>query len=258
MKKLLELAKSAAEEAGELLVKGLGEKRSVSSKSGPTDLVTQYDRNAQELIVDIIQDSYPDHSILAEEEFGVEKSSTKWIIDPLDGTTNYVYDYPIFDVSIGVESEGDMLVGVVHIPVLDETYAAVRGSGATLNGKPISVSSTDELSSSLLSTGFPYDEDLVPKALEVFSNMVRKTRGIRRDGAAAVDLAFVASGRYDGFWELGLAPWDVAAGSLIIEEAGGYVTDFSGEKHDIYDSQGIVATNGEFHSQLLSKLSRVI
>ena len=252
---LLPLAKRAAEEAGELLLDGLGKKRNVSSKSGPTDLVTQYDRNAQELIVEKIQQSYPDHSILAEEELGVEKGSTKWIIDPLDGTTNYVYDHPIFDVSIGIESEGKLLVGVVHIPVLGETYAAVRGAGATLNGEPISVSRTEELSSSLLSTGFPYDEDLVPKALQSFSNLVRKSRGIRRDGAAAVDLVFVASGRYDGFWELGLAPWDVAAGSLIVEEAGGCVTDFSGGDHDIYDSQGIVATNGGFHDQLLSKLS---
>lgn len=255
-KELLKLAKSAAEAAGELLVKGLGEKRNVSSKSGPTDLVTQYDRNAQELIVDIIQESYPNHSILAEEELGVEKSSTKWIIDPLDGTTNFVYDYPLFDVSIGIESDGEMLVGVVHIPVLGETYAAVRGSGATLNGEPVSVTDNEELSSSLLATGFPYDEDLVPKALKIFSSMVRKTRGIRRDGAAAVDLGFVASGRFDGFWELGLAPWDVAAGSLIIEEAGGYVTDFSGKEYDIYDSQGIVATNGKFHDELLDKLSR--
>ncbi|MFB6215047.1 MAG: inositol monophosphatase family protein, partial [Candidatus Bipolaricaulia bacterium] len=156
---------------------------------------------------------------------------------------------------IGVEAEGEMRVGVVHIPVLDETYAAVKGSGATLNGEPISVSSTDELSSSLLSTGFPYDEDLMPRAQEIFSNLLRKSRGIRRDGAAGVDLVYLASGRFDGFWELGLSPWDVAAGSLIIEEAGGCVTDLSGGDHDIYESQGIVATNGDFHKELLRKLS---
>ncbi|MCF7891053.1 inositol monophosphatase [Candidatus Bipolaricaulota bacterium] len=252
---LLDLAKSAAREAGKLLLEGLGKKRDVSSKSGPTDLVTQYDRDSQELIVDIIQDSYPNHSILAEEELGVEKSSTKWIIDPLDGTTNYVYNHPLFAVSIGVESEGDMTVGVIHVPVLGETYAAVRGSGATLNGERISVSTNDELSASLLSTGFPYDDDLMPEALETFSNLVRKTRGVRRGGAAAVDLAFLASGRYDGFWELGLSPWDVAAGSLIVEEAGGSVTDLSGEDHDVYESQGIVATNGKFHKELLKRLS---
>jgi len=252
--KLLELAKSAAEEAGELLLEGLGEERDVSSKSGPTDLVTQYDRDSQDLIVGMVQDSFPDHSILAEEELGVKGSSTKWIIDPLDGTTNYIYNYPLFDVSIGVESEGEMLAGVIHIPVIGETYAAVRGAGATLNGEPVSVSDEKELSSSLLSTGFPYDEDLVPRALEIFSNLARKSRGIRRDGAAGVDLAFVASGRFDGFWELGLSPWDVAAGSLIIEEAGGYVTDFSGEEHDVYDSPGIVATNGEMHGELVEKL----
>ncbi|MBS3735663.1 MAG: inositol monophosphatase family protein [Candidatus Bipolaricaulota bacterium] len=252
---ILDLAKSAAEEAGELLVEGLGKKRMISSKSGPTDLVTQYDRESQELIVDKIQDYYPNHSILAEEELGVERSSTKWIIDPLDGTTNYIYNYPLFDVSIGVEVEGEIRVGVIYVPLLGETYAAVKGSGATLNGEPISVSTTDELSSSLLSTGFPYDKDLMPKARETFSNLLRKSRGIRRDGAAGVDLAYLASGKFDGFWELGLSPWDVAAGSLIIEEAGGYVTDFSGGNHDIYESQGIVATNGNFHEELLSKLS---
>lgn len=252
---ILALAKSAAEEAGELLVEGLGKKRKISSKSGPTDLVTQYDRESQELIVAKIQDTYPNHSILSEEELGVEGSSTKWIIDPLDGTTNYIYNYPLFDVSIGVEAEGEVKVGVIHVPVLGETYAAVKGSGATLNDEPISVSATNELSSSLLSTGFPYDEDLMPKAQKFFSNLLRQTRGIRRDGAAGVDLAYLATGKFDGFWELGLSPWDVAAGSLIIEEAGGYVTDFSGEDHDIYESQGIVATNGNFHKDLLGKLS---
>ena len=255
MEEILELAKSAAKEAGDLVLEGLDAKRNVSSKSGPTDLVTQYDQSSQELIVEKIQESYPGHSILAEEELGVEKSSTKWIIDPLDGTTNYIHNYPLFDVSIGVESDGEMMVGVVHIPVLNETYTAVKGSGAALNGEPISVTGNDELTSSLLSTGFPYDKGLVPRAIEVFSNMVRESRGIRRDGAAAMDLAFVAGGRYDGFWELGLAPWDVAAGSLIIEEAGGMVTDFSGQEHDIYDSRGIVATNGNFHSELIEKLS---
>jgi myo-inositol-1(or 4)-monophosphatase len=252
--KLLELARSAAEEAGKLLLGGLGEERDVSSKSGPTDLVTQYDRDSQDLIVEMIRDSFPDHSILAEEELGVKGSSTKWIIDPLDGTTNFIYNYPLFDVSIGVESEGEMVAGVIHIPVIGETYAAVKGAGATLNGEPVYVSDEDKLSSSLLSTGFPYDKELVPRALEEFSNLVRQSRGVRRDGAAGVDLAFVASGRFDGFWELGLSPWDVAAGSLIVEEAGGDVTDFSGGGHDIYESPGIVATNGEMHGELVERL----
>lgn len=251
----MDLARTAAREAGELLLEGLGKKRRVSSKSGPSDLVTQFDRESQELIVNKIQSSYPNHSILAEEELGVEKSSTKWIIDPLDGTTNYIYNYPLFDVSIGVEMEGEVRVGVIHIPVLDETYASIKGSGATLNGNSISVSQTDELASSLLSTGFPYDENLMPKAGKLFSNFLRKARGIRRDGAAGVDLAFVASGRFDGFWELDLSPWDLAAGSLIIEEAGGYVSDLSGEDHDIYESPGIIASNGRIHEAMLGKIS---
>ncbi|MBS3787504.1 inositol monophosphatase, partial [Candidatus Bipolaricaulota bacterium] len=207
------------------------------------------------LIVDKIRDAYPNHSILAEEELGVKKSSTKWVVDPLDGTTNYIYNYPLFGVSIGVEIEGEMRVGVVRIPVLDETYCAVKGVGATFNGRPISVSSSDDLSSSFLSTGFPYDEELVPKALGEFTRMVKESRGIRRDGTAALDLCYVASGRYDGFWELGLGPWDVAAGSLIVEEAGGCVTDLSGEEYDMYDSEGIVATNGKIHSEMVEKLS---
>jgi len=254
-KDLLQFAKSTAREAGDLLVEGLGEERKVSHKTGPTDLVTQYDRASQELIVEKIQKTYPDHSILAEEEFGVEKSKTKWVVDPLDGTTNYVYNYPLFGVSIAVEFEGEVVVGVVHIPLLDETFSAVKSEGAKLNGAGISVSDTTGVSRSLLSTGFPYDPELVPEALEAFSRLVRKSRGIRRDGAAAPDLSFVAAGRFDGFWELGLSPWDVAAGSLIVVEAGGKVTDFAGDPFDIYDSRGIVATNGKNHRELLQKLT---
>ncbi len=252
---LLATARSVAEEAGELLLEGLKESRNVSHKSSSSDLVTQYDHASQELIVERIQDSFPTHSILAEEEFGLEKSSTKWVIDPLDGTTNYVHNYPLFGVSVAVESEGEVVVGAVHLPVLEETFTAARGAGATLNGEEISVSDTAELSGSLLSTGFPYDTELFPEALAMFSELAGEVRGIRRDGSAAADLAFVASGRYDGFWEIGLSSWDVAAGSLILEEAGGQVSDLSGEDHQLYRSEGIVATNGEIHEEVLGKLS---
>ena len=250
----MDLGVKAAKEAGELLVKGLGETRNVSEKSGRTDLVTQYDHAAQDLIAERIQEKYPDHSILAEEEFSVEGDSVKWIVDPLDGTTNYVYNYPLFCVSIAVEKGGKLKAGVVHIPFIDETFTAVRSQGARLNGDKISVSDGIDFSRSLLSTGFPYDESKVPAAIETFSRMVREARGIRRDGAAALDLSFTAMGRFDGFWELGLSPWDVAAGTLIVREAGGMVTDFSGEEHDLYGSEGIVASNGKIHDELLKRL----
>ncbi len=251
---LLELAESAAKDAGKLLLEGLGKPRDISEKSGRTDLVTQYDHAAQDLIAGRVQENYPDHSILAEEEFSLDKDSTKWIIDPLDGTTNYIYNYPLFCVSIAVAKQGSLDAGVVHVPVIDETFKAKRNQGAWLNDERIDVSDTLDFSRSVLSTGFPYDEDKVPAAIETFSRLVREARGIRRDGAAAMDLSFVGAGRFDGFWELGLSPWDVAAGTLIIEEAGGVVTDFSGEDYDLYDSDGIVATNGEIHDELLEKL----
>ncbi len=250
----LDLGVKAAKEAGELLLEGLGKSREISEKTGRTDLVTQYDHAAQDLIAERIQDEYPDHSILAEEEFTVEGDSIKWIVDPLDGTTNYVYNYPLFCVSIAVEKGGTLEAGVVHIPFLEETFTAVRSRGAWLNGDEVSVSDRVDFSRSLLSTGFPYDESKVPAAIKTFSRMVREARGIRRDGAAALDLSFTAMGRFDGFWELGLSPWDVAAGTLIIREAGGVVTDFSGNEHDLYDSEGIVASNGEIHGELLKRL----
>lgn len=250
----MDLGVKAAKEAGELLVKGLGESRNVSEKSGRTDLVTQYDHAAQDLIRERIQEKYPDHSILAEEEGSVEGDSVKWIVDPLDGTTNYIYNYPLFCVSIAVEKEGTLEAGIVQIPFIDETFTAVKSRGARLNGDKVSVSDRADFSRSLLSTGFPYEESKVSAAIETFSRMVREARGIRRDGAAALDLSFTAMGRFDGFWELGLSPWDVAAGSLIVREAGGVVTDFSGEEHDLYNSEGIVASNGEIHEKLLKRL----
>ncbi|MBS3812828.1 inositol monophosphatase [Candidatus Bipolaricaulota bacterium] len=252
---LLEVAREAAEEAGELLLEGREKKREVSHKSGPTDLVTQFDHASQDLIVSKIREKFPDHSILAEEEVEIEGNDIRWIIDPVDGTTNFVYDYPLFSVSIAVEIRGDTAVGVVHLPVLCETFWAIDGKGARLNGDRVRVSNTGSFEDSLLVTGFPYEKDLVPQAIEVFSKLTRKTRGIRRDGSAAIDLSFVAAGRLDGFWELDLSPWDIAAGSLIVREAGGTVTDFQGGEHDIYDSAGIVASNGLIHEQFIKRLS---
>jgi len=252
---MYEFANSVAEEAGQLLLEGLGENREISHKSGPTDLVTQFDQASQKLIASRIREKYPDHSILAEEELTEHKGATKWIIDPIDGTTNYVYNYPLFSISIAIEREGEIEIGVVRIPVLDETFSARKGKGSRLNGDRISVSDTPEFTQSLLATGFPYDDDLVPEAVDIFTRLARTTRGIRRDGSAALDLSYIAAGRFDGFWELDLSPWDIAAGVLIVKEAGGRVSDFQGNKHNIYTSKGIVATNGKIHSEMIDRLS---
>ncbi len=252
---LLTVARKAAEEAGGLLLESRGKNREVSHKSGPTDLVTQFDHASQDLIVSKISERFPDHSILAEEEVEIKGNEARWIIDPVDGTTNFVYNYPLFSVSIAVEVEGEIKVGVVHLPVLRETFWAVAGEGAWLNGEEIHVSDTDSFKDSLLVTGFPYEKDLVPQAIETFSKLTRKTRGIRRDGSAAIDLSFVAVGRLDGFWELNLSPWDIAAGSLIVREAGGRVTDYQGGEHDIYHSPGIVASNGLIHKEFVTRIN---
>lgn len=252
--KLLNVAKTAAHRAGKMLVEKAQEKRDIAQKSGPTDLVTQFDHASQDIIVKSIHEKFPAHSILAEEEVEIDKEDTRWIVDPIDGTTNFVYNYPLFCVSIAVEQKGEITVGVVYLPVLEETFWGVKGEGAWLNGKNIGVSETATFDNALLCTGFPYDKTLLPQAVETFSRLTRKTRGIRRDGAAAIDLAFVAMGRVDGFWELDLSPWDVAAGSLIVEEAGGKVSDYQGKEHDIFSSSGIVASNGLIHSEFVSRL----
>lgn len=251
---IFEFVKSVAKEAGQLLLEGLNKRVKISRKSGPTDLVTQFDHASQELIASRIRQEYPNHSILAEEKLTENNGTTKWIIDPIDGTNNYVYNYPLFSVSIAIEDQGEVKIGVVHAPVLNETFSAWKGQGAWLNGRQISVTQTEDFRNSLLATGFPYDEELVPEAIDLFSKLARKTLGIRRGGSAALDLSFVATGRLDGFWELDLEPWDIAAGSLIVREAGGKISDFQGNDHNIYKSRGIVASNGKIHDELISRL----
>jgi len=250
-----EFAKSIAKEAGQLLLEGLNKRMEISRKSGPTDLVTQFDHASQELIASRIREQYPGHSILAEEELTENNGSTQWIVDPIDGTNNYVYGYPLFSVSIAIEDQDEMKIGVVHTPILNETFSACKGQGAWLNGDQISVTQTENFKNSLLATGFPYDEKLVPEAIDLFSKLARKTLGIRRGGSAALDLSFLAAGRLDGFWELDLEPWDIAAGSLIVKEAGGKISDFQGNEHNIYKSRGIVASNAKIHGELISRLS---
>lgn len=247
-------ALKAAHEGGAVLMKYFGKITSIIHK-GEIDLVTEADKEAELTIVSIIKAAYPHHRILAEEtgESGAA-SPCKWIIDPLDGTTNYAHGYPIFCTSIAVELEGEIRYGIVYDPLRKELFTAEKGKGAHLNGIPLKVSSTQALNNSLLCTGFPYDIRQDPEGnLRNFRGFLMKVQAIRRDGTAALDLCYTAAGRFDGFWEQKLRPWDVAAGSLMVAEAGGVVSDYGGKPFSIYAPE-IVASNGIIHGQMLEVL----
>ena len=227
------------------------------TKKGDINLVTEADLASESHIIERIRSYYPKHAILAEESGeavikGVD-TNWKWIIDPLDGTTNYAHGYPCFCVTIALEHDGEVVLGVTFDPTRDELFAAERGRGASLNGKPIRVSSTEKLGDSLIVTGFPYDFKQKPNFARHLTDFLFHSRGVRRDGSAAIDMAYVACGRFDGFWEEGLNPWDVAAGTLLMEEAGGVVTYYDGSKYSIYQPP-ICASNGGIHSQMLDVL----
>lgn len=221
-------------------------------KKGPDDLVTEADIASEKQIIDTIRDRFPDHQILAEES-GLNKakqSMCQWIIDPLDGTTNFAHRLPIFSVSIAFAVNSEILIGIVLNPVSGELFSAIRGKGATLNGGSIKVSTQEAISESLLVTGFPYDSKMnLIRLMLRFEKCMKASRGIRRLGSAALDLCFVACGRFDGFWEEGLKPWDTAAGYLIAREAGATVTDFSGAYYSL-DKKEILATNGLIHTAM--------
>ena len=250
MKEFRKLAIRAAKEAGDILRENLGKIKRIDYK-GRVSLVTDIDRKAEERIIDIIRERYPSHDILTEESRIKEKGSQyKWIIDPLDGTTNYVHEYPRYCVSIALEKDGEVILGVVYDPVPDELFLAEKGKGATLNERRISISKVDKLDKSLLATGFPYDRrERADEYLKIYREFMVNAQGVRRDGAAALNLCYIANGRFDGFWEEQLAPWDVAAGSLIVTEAGGRVTDFKGDRLDIY-VKNILASNGKIHREM--------
>jgi myo-inositol-1(or 4)-monophosphatase len=247
------LAHRIAREAGRLL----RERRDSSfgvSKKGRVNLVTEVDLAAEELIVGRIRDRFPSHAILAEEGGTADgTSSIRWVIDPLDGTTNYAHGYPLYCVSIGLELAGELVAGVVYNPVNRELFTAYKGGGARLNGRPISVSGQESLVDSLLCTGFSYQREEIGRNLRFFNRVMDSARSVRRDGSAALDLCFVACGRFEGFWELSLHPWDVAAGSLIVREAGGSVTRFDGSPVGIYDPE-CLATNGRIHDAMVEIL----
>ncbi len=243
------LAERLAREAGKLLIENLDTGFSISKK-GRINLVTEMDLKSEKLITSRIRDRFPEHQILAEEGGAQGKPAPfRWVIDPLDGTTNYAHGYRFFSVSIALEAHGRVVVGVVYDPVTDEMFAAEVGKGASLNGAPIRVSSEDSVGDAMLSTGFSYDMQAMRANLSLFNRLIPKARAIRRDGSAALDLCYTACGRFDGFWEISLSAWDVAAGKLIVEEAGGRATRFDGRPCTIYD-QEILATNGRIHQDL--------
>ena len=249
MTRELEAALTAAKEAGEVLRKVFGWQHSVRYK-GEVDLVTEVDEQAEQVIREILLGAFPAYGMLAEEGGTlVGEEDARWIVDPLDGTTNYAHGLPIFAVSIALERAGEIILGVVHDPIREETYVAERGKGSTLNGESIRVSDTDELIQALIATGFPYDRAEMPEALELFGRFAAITRGMRRLGSTALDLCYVAAGRLDGYYERGIWAWDIAAGGLILEEADGKVTDYRGDELNLEGSE-IVASNGALHGAM--------
>ncbi len=245
---------AAALAAGRLLRERLGRVGEIRYK-GAVNLVTEVDLASERLLVEMIRSAFPDHALLTEEGTGqgTLDAPALWVIDPLDGTTNYAHGYPMFCVSVAFLRHGTPELGVVYQPVLDELFVAERGVGAFLNGERLHVSGHQELRTALLATGFPYDRERRREALGVFGRFTLTARAVRRDGSAALNLAYVAAGRFDGFWEQELSPWDTAAGILLVEEAGGRVTDYAG--HPYRFTQGTcVASNGLIHDAMLELL----
>lgn len=251
--KIIEISR----EAGEIIREGFRKNISIEFKTNESNLVTNVDRKAEEAIINFIKKNYPTHSILAEES-GEQESGSEycWVIDPLDGTTNFAHGLPIFSVSIGVQKNGETIYGVVYDVMRNVLYSAELNSGAFANDKRIKVSENKILRESVLVTGFPYNVSENPyNAMEKFNAFLKVSRAIRRLGSAAIDFCYLADGVFDGFWEVHLNPWDICAGKLIVEEAGGIVTDFENNRINIFSKQ-ILATNGKVHSQMLEVLKK--
>jgi myo-inositol-1(or 4)-monophosphatase len=257
--KILEIAIQAAKEAGKIQLEKLGNLSNIEIKNNQyTDLVTEADKESEKIIFKIIKENFPEHSILSEESGSLPTASNyKWIIDPLDGTVNYAHGVPIWSVSIGIEIDGEVKVGIVYDPSRNEMFSAIKNEGAYLNGKKIKVSEVENLNKAMLVTGFPYNIKENPSnCLEHFRNFILCAQSVRRLGSAAIDSCYIACGRFDGYWEVSLHPWDIAAGSLIIKEAGGTIGGFKGEKLNIYEKK-ILASNGKIHKQMIEILGRV-
>lgn len=250
----LKAAKEAAQKAGRFLKESIDNTKEIIFK-GSVDLVTNLDNQSQSMIFKYLSDSFPDHDFLAEEGLSEERGAEfRWIIDPLDGTTNYAHKFPVFTVSIALERKSEVVLGVIYDPMREEMFTALRGEGAFLNERKIKVSSVDDLDKSLVATGFPYDLRVSDvNNINHFKNFVTRVQAIRRCGSAAMDLCYVACGRFDGFWELKLQPWDMAAGALIVEEAAGQISDFLGRGFSIHSAE-ILASNGLIHGQMIDVL----
>jgi len=253
----LETAVEIAREAGGLLANYF-ERRVRFELKGEFDLVTEADRASEKLVVERLRTHFPAHAILAEEGGGHESPSEyRWYVDPLDGTTNFAHGFPTFNVTLGLERAGEAVAGVVYDPIRQEMFAAERGSGAYLNGKRIRVSGVRNLGESLASTGFPSRKRSHDVNIHFYYQVAMASHGVRRTGSAAIDLAYVASARLDFFWEFGLKPWDMAAGVLLVQEAGGRVSDMRGAPHNINSSAHVLADNGALHEPALAFLAEV-
>ena len=251
----LDFTREIAFESGKVLNNYFGNIKSINKKTTSIDLVTEADLSSERILIDKIQKKYPDHTIITEESHLKDKNSDfRWIIDPLDGTTNFVHNLPIFAVSIGLQYKEKTILGVVYNPAADKMFYASNNNGAYLNEKIINISSSNTLSDSLIVTGFPYiHDDRWDVSFDIFKTVYSKTRGIRRLGAAALDLCFVAMGRFEGFYEFNLKPWDICAGSIIAEEAGAKVTDWN-NKTLPFSGERILATNGKIHKEMVAIL----
>lgn len=252
---VLLVAVEIAKEAGTFLKENVGKIKTIERKSSEINLVTDIDKRSEAMIIAKIKSTFPGHDIIAEESGkDVGSSEYRWIIDPLDGTTNFTHGLPMFCVSIGVEFKGEIVAGAIYDPMHDELFSAEKGNGAFLNGKKIQVTAEERMIRSLIITGFPYNIAENPMhAIDHFDHFLVRTQAVRRLGSAAIDLAYVACGRAEGFWEVQLHPWDMAAGMLLVQEAGGTVTNFRGRPTSIYTSD-IVASNGKVHNEMLKIL----
>jgi len=256
LKEILEYTIRLTCRVGDVICRSAHKKKRISYK-GAVDLVTQFDRMSQDMIVSALMKQYPTHGILSEENVSRKTAAVcKWIVDPLDGTTNFAHGLPIWVLSIALEQEGHVVLGVVYDPTRKEMFYALKGDGAFLNKRRIHVSRVEKLDTALLATGFPYDIRKSSKNnLDHFNNFAVRAQAVRRLGSAALDLCYTACGRFDGYWEIKLSPWDQAAGSLILREAGGTVTDFQNKPFDIYGDE-VLGTNGHIHRQMLKVLSK--
>lgn len=255
MHPMLNIAIRAARRAGDIILRGLNNLDALHiQEKSPKDYVSEIDQQAEQAIIEILLKAYPDHAILGEEGGQQGSGDFLWIIDPLDGTTNFLHGMPQFAVSIALQVQGKLEIGLVYDPVSGELFTAQRGGGAYLNNRRIRVSRNPEMKNALIGTGFPYrDVAYLDKYLAIFRELVPLTAGMRRPGSAALDLAFTAAGRYDGFWEFRLKPWDIAAGALLVREAGGVVTDVRGDE-DYLATGDIVAGNLKIHAALMNTI----